>query len=153
MEEDWLFYGQDFTIQSVATKSVFCVFFLVLLDIHSLAAIADVRYIKILTWLRGFLFIFLCLVWFSLCSALFGIARQESREKLDCEQFQALFCLQISWGDCTRAWASSSQAAWREKRGWQPEKPLSSRAFSNVRGHFRVSRLSLDGLRKKEDCS
>ena len=42
-------YGQDFTIQSIATKSVFCVFFLVLLDIHSLAAIADVRYIKILT--------------------------------------------------------------------------------------------------------
>ena len=44
-----MFYGQDFTIQSIATKSVFCVFFLVLRDIHSLAAIADVRYIKILT--------------------------------------------------------------------------------------------------------
>ena len=44
-----MFYGQDFTIQTIATKTVFCVFFLVLLDIHSLAAIADVRDIKILT--------------------------------------------------------------------------------------------------------
>ena len=33
--------------------------------------IAHVRYIKILTWLRGFLVIFLYLVWFSLRSSLF----------------------------------------------------------------------------------
>ena len=33
--------------------------------------IAHVRYIKILTSLRGFLVIFLYLVWFSLCSSLF----------------------------------------------------------------------------------
>ena len=40
-------------------------------------AIAHVRYIKILTWIRNFLVIFLYLVWFSLCSSLFfGITRQ-----------------------------------------------------------------------------
>ena len=39
-----MFYGQDFTIQTIATKTVFCVFFLVLLNIHSLAAIADVTF-------------------------------------------------------------------------------------------------------------
>ena len=33
--------------------------------------IAHVRYIKILTWLRGFLVIFLYLFWFSLCLSLF----------------------------------------------------------------------------------
>ena len=33
--------------------------------------IAHVRYIKILTWLRGFRVIFRYLVWFSLCSSLF----------------------------------------------------------------------------------
>ena len=33
--------------------------------------IAHVRWIKILTWLRGYLVIFLYLVWFSLCSILF----------------------------------------------------------------------------------
>ena len=43
---------------------------------------AHVRYIKILTWLQGFLIIFLYLVWFSLCSPLFGIVRQWSREKI-----------------------------------------------------------------------
>ena len=43
---------------------------------------AHVRYIKILTWLQGFLVIFLYLVWFSLCSPLFGIVRQWSREKI-----------------------------------------------------------------------
>ena len=43
--------------------------------------LAHVRYIKILTWLRGFLVFFLYLVWFSLCSSLLGIARQWSREK------------------------------------------------------------------------
>ena len=31
-----------------------------------------------------------------------------------------------------------------------PSVPLSSRAFSHTRGHLRVSRASLDGLRKKE---
>ena len=36
-----------------------------------LTAIALVRFIKVLTWLRGFLVIFLCLVWSSLCSGLF----------------------------------------------------------------------------------
>ena len=44
-------------------------------------AIAHVRYIKILTWIRNFLVIFLYLVWFSLCSSLFfGITRQQSLE-------------------------------------------------------------------------
>ena len=52
-----------------------------------------------------------------------------------------------------RAKASSSKAAKREKRGRQPEKPFHSRAFSHARGHFRVSRLSLDGLRKKRNWS
>ena len=33
--------------------------------------IAQVRYMKILKWLRGFPVIFLYLVWFSLCSSLF----------------------------------------------------------------------------------
>ena len=37
-------------------------------------------YFKILTWLRGFLVIFLSLVWFSLCSS---IARQRSLEKFE----------------------------------------------------------------------
>ena len=49
--------------------------------------IDHVRYIKILTWLRGFRVIFRYLVWFSLCLCAFvlkpllGIARQWSREK------------------------------------------------------------------------
>ena len=37
--------------------------------------------------------------------------------------------------------------------GRQPEtkkKSISSRAFSHARGHFRVSRVSLNGLRKRE---
>ena len=42
---------------------------------------AHVQNVKILTWLRGFLVIFLYLVWFSLYSSLLGIARQWSREK------------------------------------------------------------------------
>ena len=43
------------------TNPLFCEYF----------KIAHVRYIKILAWLRGFLVIFLYLVWFSLCSSLF----------------------------------------------------------------------------------
>ena len=44
--------------------------------------IAHVRYVKILTWLPGFLVIFLFLVWFSLLlKSLLGIARQWSFEK------------------------------------------------------------------------
>ena len=43
-----------------------------------LRPIAHVRYIEILTWLRGFLVIFLYLIWVSF---LYGIARQWSGEK------------------------------------------------------------------------
>ena len=42
----------------------------------------------------------------------------------------------------------------REKRGRRPKKknePLSSRAFSHARGHLRVSRVLIDGTRKKGD--
>ena len=31
--------------------------------------------------------------------------------------------------------------------------PLSSRAFSHARGHLRVSRVFLDGLRKKKEAA
>ena len=54
--------------------------------------------------------------------------------------------LQIEREDFTRARASKPPDA-REKRGWQ------SRPFSHARGHLRFSRVSLDGLRKKRDCS
>ena len=58
------------------------------LHVHDTCITIDhVRYIKILTWLRGFRVIFRYLVWFSLCLCAFvlkpllGIARQWSREK------------------------------------------------------------------------
>ena len=57
------FYNTDYWY-----KNRFLRIFLVLLNIHSLAAIADIRYIKILMWLRRFLVIFLCLVFFVLTS-------------------------------------------------------------------------------------
>ena len=44
----------------------------------------------------------------------------------------------------------------REKRGRQPEKKnehLSSRAFSHGRGHLRVSRVLIDGTRKRENLA
>ena len=59
---------------------VFAYFFLALCNIDSLATIAHVRPRSILTWLRGFLVIFLYLVWFSLCSTLFGITGQWTME-------------------------------------------------------------------------
>ena len=43
--------------------------------------IAHLRYIKILTWLGGFLVIFPYLVWFSLCSSLFWELRDNGVEK------------------------------------------------------------------------
>ena len=51
-------------------------------SIGYICLIARVRYIKILSWLRGFLVIFLYLVWFSMLNSLMGIARQRSREKI-----------------------------------------------------------------------
>ena len=48
---------------------------------------AHVRYIKILTWLRGFLVIFLYLFWFSLCSSLFWELRDK---RVDLEKFTIL---------------------------------------------------------------
>ena len=38
--------------------------------------IAHIRYVKILTWLRGFLVIFVYLVWFSLCFSFFWELRE-----------------------------------------------------------------------------
>ena len=48
------------------------------------------------------------------------------------------------------ACASSRRAA-REAR--EAAREENTHAFSHTRGHFRVSRVSLDGLRKKRDCS
>ena len=44
--------------------------------------------------------------------------------------------------------ARKHRAAGRQEKA--PPVPLPSRAFSHTRGHLRVSRASLDGLRKKE---
>ena len=68
---------------------------------------------------------------------------------IDCEH--SLFFFRFSEG--------SARA--REKRRRQPEKKKEwlfffvpvSRAFSQARGHLRVSRVLLDGPRKKRDCS
>ena len=51
------------------------------LDLGSKWPIAHVRYIKILTWFRGFLVIFLYLFWFSLCSSLFWEVRDDGVAK------------------------------------------------------------------------
>lgn len=42
-----------------------------------------------------------------------------------------------------------------ERRAANPrdEKKGPSRVFSQLRGHFRVSRVSLNGLPKRRDCS
>ena len=61
--------------------------------------------------------------------------------------------LQIYWGECTRARASSGEASRREKRGRSHLLKLPSRAFGHARGHLRVSRVLLDGPRIKGDCS
>ena len=68
---------------------------------------------------------------------------------IDCEQ--SLFLFRFSEGS----------ARTREKRRRQPEKKKEwlsffvpvSRALSHARGHLRVSRVLLDGPRKKRDCS
>ena len=57
--------------------------------------------------------------------------------------------LQIYWGECTRARASSGEASRSEKRGRSHLLKLPSRAFGHARGHLRVSRILLDGPRKK----
>ena len=49
------------------------------------------------------------------------------------------------WFNERNAWASSGEPARCEKKG-------PPRVFNQLRGHFRVSRVSLDGLTKKRDC-
>ena len=68
---------------------------------------------------------------------------------VDCEQ--SLF-----FSDLVREVQVRASGDRREKRGRQPEKKnehLSSRAFSHGRGHLRVSRVLIDGTRKKGDYS
>ena len=48
------------------------------------------------------------------------------------------------------AYASERRAA-REAR--EAAREENTRALSHKRAHFRVSRVSLDGVRKKRDCS
>ena len=68
---------------------------------------------------------------------------------VDCQQ--SLF-----FSDLVREVQVRASGDRREKRGRQPEKKnehLSSRAFSHGCGHLRVSRVLIDGTRKKGDCS
>ena len=73
---------------------------------------AHVRYIKILTWLRGFLVIFLYLFWFSLCSSLFWELRDK---RVDLEKFTTLALKPRSHVRILRyrTWAIGSCISWR----------------------------------------
>ena len=73
---------------------------------------AHVRYIKILTWLRGFLVIFLYLFWFSLCSSLFWELRDK---RVDLEKFTILALKPRSHVRILiyRTWAIGSCISWR----------------------------------------
>ena len=65
---------------------------------------------------------------------------------IDCEE--SLFFLRFSEVSTrARAQAVNGEAARLEVRGY------TSGASSHARGHFRVSRLTFDELRKKRDCS
>ena len=64
---------------------------------------------------------------------------------VDCEQ--SLFSFSFSKGN------ARARERWPEKPRDARNEGVSSRAFSQARGHLRVSGVLLDGPRKKRDCS
>ena len=68
----------------------------------------------------------------------------------NCSLRAATIFLQISGGECTRARTAKPRNG---KNEGAAARDLQSRTFSHELGHLSVSRVSLEGLRKKRDCS
>ena len=115
--------------------------------------IAHIRYVKILTWLRGFLVMFVYLVWFSLCFSFFW----ELRENGVVNNLQ--FCplslgVMLDFLDQTEPpppppfWGAGSGtgSGWSKKKGgrapWDP--PLDPPLKAGGQARRRVERRNLD---------